>query len=217
MSNVPATIDAIERTMIEGDLSALSPEQRTTYYMRVCTSLGLNPLTKPFAYLRLNGKLVLYALKDCTEQLRKINGVSIVGMVDTLSEGVYIVKASARDKSGREDMSTGAVAVEGLKGEAKANAMMKAETKAKRRVTLSICGLGILDETEVETIPGAVEVPAELPAPKQVIMCAGHDVPMESVTDLASGKMSKPFHRTAQGKICTGIPLPEALPASVGK
>ena len=33
-----------------------------------------------------------------------------------------------------------------------ANAIMKAETKAKRRVTLSICGLGMLDETELETI-----------------------------------------------------------------
>jgi hypothetical protein len=32
--------------------------------------------------------------------------------------------------------------------------MMKAETKAKRRVTLAICGLGMLDETEV---PGVVE------------------------------------------------------------
>jgi hypothetical protein len=47
------------------------------------------------------------------------------------------------------------VTVGGLKGESKANAMMKAETKAKRRVTLSICGLGMLDETEVETIPSA--------------------------------------------------------------
>ena len=28
--------------------------------------------------------------------------------------------------------------------------MMKAETKAKRRLTLSLCGLGLLDETEVE-------------------------------------------------------------------
>ena len=28
---------------------------------------------------------------------------------------------------------------------------MKAETKAKRRVALSICGLGMLDETEVDT------------------------------------------------------------------
>ena len=30
---------------------------------------------------------------------------------------------------------------------------MRCETKSKRRVTLSICGLGLLDETEVETIP----------------------------------------------------------------
>jgi phage tail sheath protein FI len=30
---------------------------------------------------------------------------------------------------------------------------MKAETKAKRRVTLSICGLNMLDESEVESIP----------------------------------------------------------------
>ena len=32
---------------------------------------------------------------------------------------------------------------------------MKAETKAKRRVTLSISGMGWMDETEVENIPGA--------------------------------------------------------------
>ena len=35
---------------------------------------------------------------------------------------------------------------------------MKAKTKAKRRVTLSICGLGILDESEADTMPGAVTV-----------------------------------------------------------
>src|SRR6185312_3719783 len=35
---------------------------------------------------------------------------------------------------------------------------MKAETKAKRRVTLSICGLGMLDETEVDSIPDARRV-----------------------------------------------------------
>jgi len=36
-----------------------------------------------------------------------------------------------------------------------ANAQMKAVTKGKRRLTLSLCGLGWLDETEVETIPTA--------------------------------------------------------------
>jgi len=46
--------------------------------------------------------------------------------------------------------ATGAVDIKGLTGKNLANAFMKAETKAKRRVTLSICGLGFLDESEVE-------------------------------------------------------------------
>jgi hypothetical protein len=45
-----------------------------------------------------------------------------------------------------------------LKGEARANTILKAVTKAKRRVTLSISGLGFLDETEVADVV-AVEAP----------------------------------------------------------
>jgi hypothetical protein len=44
-----------------------------------------------------------------------------------------------------------------LKGEARANAELKAVTKAKRRATLSICGLGWLDETEVDDIPAGAK------------------------------------------------------------
>lgn len=67
-----------------------------------------------------------------------------------------MVVAYVKDRSGRTDCATGAVPLGNLKGEALANALMKAETKAKRRATLSICGLGLLDETEVGSIPGAV-------------------------------------------------------------
>jgi hypothetical protein len=157
--------DAIERVLVTGDLAALTPAQRVEYYSRVCTSLGLNPLTKPFAYIVLNGKLTLYALRDCADQLRKIHGVSI-DLADAVMHGdVFVVKAKATDRTGRTDASNGAVSIKGLAGEALANALMKAETKAKRRVTLSICGLGMLDETEVETVADrragpAVEVPA---------------------------------------------------------
>src|SRR5260370_32382559 len=70
-------------------------------------------------------------------------------------EDVYIVRARATMPDGRTDESLGAVSLAGLEGEALANALMKAETKAKRRVALSICGLGMLDETEVETLPSA--------------------------------------------------------------
>src|SRR5579859_1205074 len=145
----------IEQVVVGGDLSKLTPQQRVTYYRDVCRSLGLNPLTRPFAYLTLNSKLVLYAQRDCTDQLRKINSVSVKITDRQSMEGVYIVSAMATDKTGRSDESIGAVSIMGLKGEALCNAMMKAETKAKRRVTLSICGLGLMDETEVETVSGA--------------------------------------------------------------
>jgi hypothetical protein len=162
----------VQQVLLGGDLSKLNAEQRISFYNRVCESLGLNPLTQPFAYLKLSGKEVLYAKKDATEQLRFIHGISIdpAGFTREVIEGVYVVTAPASMPSGRTDVSTGAVAIDGLKGENRANAMMKAETKAKRRVTLSICGLGMLDETEVETIrqeppPLVVEAAKNEPEP----------------------------------------------------
>ena len=98
---------------------------------------------------------MLYARKDATDQLRRNSQVSIIKLERETVNGVYVVTAYAQDGAGRTDSSIGAVNTENLKGDALANAMMKAETKAKRRVTLSICGLGWLDETEIETIPNA--------------------------------------------------------------
>lgn len=141
---------SLERVLIEGDLARLKPDERISYYKAVCESVGLNPLTKPFDFIRLNNRLVLYAKKECTEQLRMKHDVSIRIMDRATVDEVYVVTARAIIKAtGREDESTGAVNIKGKKGEDKANCFMKAETKAKRRVTLSICGLAMLDETEV--------------------------------------------------------------------
>lgn len=153
---------AMEAVLIDGDLSKLTPEQRVTYYKKTCDSLGLNYLTKPFAYIRLNGKLTFYALKDCTEQLRKRDGVSIVKLETQLLDGVFVVTAYAQSATGKQDVATGAVPTGNLKGEALANALMKAETKAKRRVTLSICGLGMTDEEEISSIPTAQKIDVDL-------------------------------------------------------
>lgn len=139
----------IESVLIGGDLKSLSSEERVSYYNRVCESVGLNPLTKPFEYITLNGKLTLYAKRDATDQLRKVHSVSIDNVKHDTVDDLIIVTASA-SIGDRSDTATGAVSLAGLKGEAKANAIMKAETKAKRRVTLSICGLGLLDESELD-------------------------------------------------------------------
>ena len=68
---------------------------------------------------------------------------------------MYIVTARATDKDGRIDESIGAVNIANKKGDDMAIAIMRAETKAKRRVTLSISGLGWLEESEVTEIKGA--------------------------------------------------------------
>jgi len=149
----------IESVIAQGDLSRLTSEQRVSYYAEICNSLGLNPLTRPFEYITLNGKLVLYARKDATEQLRNLHKISVTVQSREVVSDVYVVTARATTLDGRTDESIGAVSISNLKGEGLANAFMKAETKAKRRVTLSICGLGLLDETEVETIPGAQSAP----------------------------------------------------------
>lgn len=141
--------------LIQGDLSKLTEPEKVSHYLAVCKSIGLNPSTKPFQYISLNSKLVLYATKDATEQLRKIHAVSVTKIEAKEMRDVYIVTAEVKDASGRIDAATGAVNVKGLTGDALANAVMKAETKAKRRATLSICGLGMLDESEIETIKEA--------------------------------------------------------------
>ena len=147
--------ETLEKVLISGDLSALSPKERVSYYMTLCKILKLNPLVKPFEYSNYNGKLVLYALRGCTDQLREIRGINVEEISSKEESGLYVVTAKIRDKKGRTEISTGVVNIENLKGDARANAIMKAETKAKRRATLSICGLSMMDETELETVPQA--------------------------------------------------------------
>ncbi|EAJ9786951.1 hypothetical protein GNX79_05810 [Campylobacter coli] len=141
-----------ELALVKGDLSKLSDVERASYVKNLCESLGLNMLTKPFEYIVLNGKLTLYANKSATDQLRQIRKVSITKTEVAQVGDIYMVTAYAATPDGRTDCDTGALNIKNLDGDNLANAIMKAITKAKRRVTLSICGLGMLDESELETI-----------------------------------------------------------------
>jgi hypothetical protein len=228
----PASI--MERAVIQGDLSQLSPQERVEYYSRVCDSLGLNKYTKPFAYLELDAqgggkKLELYARKDCTDQLRDIKKVSITRLEKEWTQELYIVTAYAVLPGGRTDSAVGAVPIskEGgywedvtdrdgkpvtdkagksrrrlvsdgrfvrLTGDALANAIMKAETKAKRRVTLSICGLGMTDESEIDSIPGAVIVESDRYIPTREAD-AGDTTPRTAVVEMVTSADSRLWKR----------------------
>ena len=136
----------MESVLLSGDLSKLTAEQRVQYYRSVCESIGLNPLTKPFDYINLNGKLTLYAKKDATDQLRALKNVSIDDVDIIENETQFLVKVKGHDSTGRADVEIGVVGKKDMQGNL-GNVQMKAVTKAKRRLTLSLCGLGWLDET----------------------------------------------------------------------
>lgn len=184
--------------MIGGDLSPLNPGERVMYYREVCKSIGVNPLTKPFEYLHLNGRLVLYARKDCTDQLRSRHDVSITDLTAQAIGDLYVVTVRATDGAKRTDMATGAVNVKNLGGEALANAMMKAETKAKRRVTLSLCGLGMLDESELPDMPGAEPVAVD-PLTGEITAPSPPQAPAPNGDAVISEPQAKRFYAIASG------------------
>jgi hypothetical protein len=185
-------LGTIETVLATGDLSKLSPEDRTRYLLRVCESLQLNPLTRPLQYIVLSNRLTLYATRDATDQLRKLHGVSVRIVSRERLDDLYIVEAQATDKTGRTDTSLGVVNIRGLGGEALANALMKTETKAKRRVTLSICGLGMLDETEVQSVLAIEQQAPALGAGGQEQSAGGPDHRADTVSQRPRSALPQP-------------------------
>lgn len=150
--------------VLNSDLSKLTEPQRVEYYKVVCERAGLDPMAKPFDLITLQGKLVMYPNKTTTAQLTAINNLSVVIVSKEVVNGLYVVTARATKPNGASSEDVGAVTIGGLTGDAAANAMMKAITKAKRRAVLAVCGLGMVDESELETIPAHHVEAAALPA-----------------------------------------------------
>jgi|SRR6218665_194016 len=142
----------VQALVLKGDLSGLTQVQKVECYNKFCSRLGLDPLTQPFKLLKLNGKETLYLDRSGAQQLSRLYELShtIVSRQANMELGVYEVVVRATTPEGRVMDSVGIVNITGLKGDAYANATMEAETKAKRRATLDILGIGLLDETEMD-------------------------------------------------------------------
>ena len=180
-NNLPAeqqsvSPEIINQLVLKGDLSGLSVSQKLEYYKQYCHRLGLDPMTQPFKLLNISGREILYCDRSGIQQLSQLHKVSHAITSRELTGGCYIVSAKAFLPDGRFTESIGAVSLQkqdgtwetntsGKKyfklngksidiiGDELCNAMMKAETKAKRRATLDLLGLGMTDESEIETIP----------------------------------------------------------------
>ena len=157
-----------ESLVLRGDLSGLNQEQKKEYYLFRCRQVGLDPATKPFDLLTLNGKEVLYANASATQQLCSLHRLSTQITHRESLDDIYIVSVRVTGSDGRISENQGAVSIAGLSGEKLANAILKATTKAVRRSVLAHIGLGMLDETEVETIPDARRTHVDVTPPPPV-------------------------------------------------
>jgi len=170
----PAIIESI---VTKGDLSGLNQVQKVQYYNYRCKQIGLDPSAKPFDLLNLSGKQVLYANAGATQQLCNLHKLSTQITNKERVDDIYVVSVRVTGADGRSSENQGAVSIGNLRGDALANAVLKCTTKAIRRSVLAHCGLGMLDETEVETIPNAhkesIVIPTDEPMPTLVDEPAG--------------------------------------------
>ncbi|WP_448205422.1 hypothetical protein [Azospirillum sp. sgz302134] len=237
MSNTETDLaGTIAKVITEGNLKLFTQAERIAYYEKVCVTLGLNPLTRPFEYIDLNGRLMLYARKEASEQLRMIHGVSIERVEREVIDDVCYVTAYAKNKAGRTDSDVGAVGLvhpdrffddvsnrwrdnpkagQPLSGEDLANAIMKATTKAKRRVTLSICGLSMLDETEIESVNNAV--PASFTDPIPLPQAANTPAPAPSAANAETGPVPSETRPEAQLALIPDADVSEKVVGEVKK
>lgn len=181
----PIDPEVLNRALMTGDLAQLAPEERQTYYLALCYTSGINPLTRPFQVIKNDeGALVWYIGVPGAEQLRKLHRVS-VRVLERRTDpatGLYGVSVRAWLPSGRSEEAEGWVPVvrpkgtwrtnektgrryfeeakshdgepifQPLRGKELADAYHRAESKAKRRVTLALCGLGLPEVEEGEVL-----------------------------------------------------------------
>jgi len=165
--------------VMTGDLSAIAKQDRPGLVMALCRYIGVDPIERPFSVFKDGKREVLYANRACTSALCRVRRISreVIAVEEKTIAGQLVIFAKARAtmlSTGRYDESTGVVPVmvddkvwdeqarrKVSKGwrmpdpNEAANLPMKAETKAKRRAVLDLVGLGLTDESEIDTIKGA--------------------------------------------------------------
>jgi len=234
----PIDPKAIETALTVGDLSKINAATRIQYYLALCHSSGLNPLTRPFIVLKAeSGEMVWYATRECAEQLRKLHRVSMrVLSRERTEDGLYIVTVEASTPDGRLEQAQGIVPITKAKGtwkttdsgkryfqEAKtadgepilqllsgkelADSLHRAESKAKRRCTLSLCGLGLpeVDERQAPVAvrfdpqTGALNAPAEARTPEDAGEPAqvGHEAAQTLIGEMFDRSEGKPEEASA--------------------
>ena len=190
------------KLVIQHDLSKLSPEQVTQYLRDVSEFIGLDPDLNGLDTIWMENEngpgksLAVYARRGTAEILRSINNIEVSSLTSQITSESAIFTAVGRNGQARQEIAIGSKSLRGLSGKAYDNAVMTASTRALRRLTMQFTKLGILDESEIESIQGSTVNPAAgatlqgspmviPPMPKLTNNAPGKDVTLEKVIEEA--------------------------------
>jgi len=197
-------------TPILTDLSQLSKEQQDEYVLAACEFLGV-PSELGLVGLSLMDtgdgarNMVLYVKKGATDIIRNNRKINVEKLEQTNGDGYVGWMATGKDATGRQEIAVGTVSIKGLTGRAVADAVMTAQTKSMRRMTIQFAGGGFLDETEItektSNLSNAAESLSQLAQPIQPVV----------VPSIAAGK-----DITDASKAVASTPTPEPLNSAVG-
>lgn len=150
------------------NLDSLTKEQIDQYLRDISEHLGIDPDLNAFDVIRMDSRLQVYARRGTTDMLRESMGIE-VSSIDLLDiPGSATFRATGRKahvsapNPTRQEIAIGSCAIAGLTGQKLSDAIMTAETRAGRRLTLKFTGLGILDVSEVPTAGNSAASGAEL-------------------------------------------------------
>jgi hypothetical protein len=154
------------KLVIKHDLSKLTAEELEQYKRDVSEFIGLDPDLNGLDTIYMPNEsgqgqaLVLYARRGTAEILREINGIEIDSLTNTEVRGSIVFTATGHNKQKRHEIATGSKYIANVNGKQLDDAIMTASTRALRRLTMQFTKLGILDQSEVESVVGSAVNPA---------------------------------------------------------
>ena len=166
------TVESLFTLLSTGAYSKLSKEDKIRYYNYRCKLVELDPMTMPFVEGKneKTGKTTLIPTKSLHSQLTAKHRITHEIKSRTTEGTVHtVVTRSTRGDTGVWTDEIGCVGVGGAAGRDLSDKLMTAVTKAKNRATLYLCGLGMLDETELADMNAPNLIGTALPKPKPYV------------------------------------------------
>jgi hypothetical protein len=203
------------------NLDKLSEADQQQYLRDASEFLGLPPDLNALDLIWMNSedgmrRLVAYARRGTTDILRATHGIEVTNLQQITVPGTVSFQAIGKNAAGRQEHAIGSCGIEGLRGERLAVAVMTAQTRALRRLTLSFVGGGLLDETEVNSPVTDIAAAAASGA-----LLVGTPVvfpPPQAAPNIAPGRDITPGEPAVQNPPAEGVSLQEtsAVPHGAG-